>query len=646
VKVLYSEKFMSAVDTLRMAAWVRCWFPAFGLALCALAQPVPQSQPPAPSGELIQATGQPEIYLLTNGTKYHIETPSWIGQNGFGGVPIRVLTASEVDAIPNGYPLPEGSGLPGKPGTMALEGKLLQDKEGRIYAVIHGRRHWILDAHWIAESPFARQGAIRLTDSQLEAVPLGGNIEYTRPGQKIALPLLAIAIFAFFFLAVKGKLNWLDNGWKVRAVLAIVFIAAMGLREPYLLQHPRFWAEEGLVWFQYGSTHSIFKTLLFVFPVSNYFNLTPNIGAVLSSRVAAHFGLLYAPVATTLLAFFIQAAALVAILFVKSRLFDSCWKAVAGCLILLFASTTSDEIWLNSINAMSFLGAITLVLLFAETEGWRQSTKWTARAALLFCGFSSPYAVAMLPAFLIRAWHSKGREQKIQCLILILCVVVQAGVVLKSRRQIRKLNTDPMRATAVRPDASAVNMFVEHMLYPAVGFSLRERVLDFSGLKEPSVAASSFPPRPLARTLPVGGWLSFLLILGILFTLRGPSLFSTTNMVLSVFLVLSIFTCLASLYSVPTGRYAFLPGVSFLLLLLMNIDSPKSQIHRYACMSVLAYGLAAGMVAYQTPNFQEGPPWKGEVEKWESNPAYSLRVWPSFFVSPVNITYPKRAGAK
>jgi len=323
------------------------------------------------------------------------------------------------------------------------------------------------------------------------AVPLGGNITYTTLGEKIALPVLAIAIFVLLLFVANGSWKTLGDSLAARMVFSVIFIAAIGMREPFLLQHPRFWAEEGLVWFQYGSTHSIFKTLFFVFPVSNYFNLAPNIGAVLSSRVASHLGLLYAPVATTLFAYIIQSSAVISIIFVKSRLFDSLWKAATGCSIMLFAPTTSDEIWLNSINAMAFLGVVTLVLLFAETEGWSPTKRWIARVALLFCGFSSPYAVALLPMFLIRAWRSKGREQKIQCMILVLCLVVQAGVVLKSRRLIRERKTDPMRATLLRSDASAVNMFVEHMLYPALGFSLKEQVLEVSGLKEASVSASS-----------------------------------------------------------------------------------------------------------------------------------------------------------
>ena len=596
-----------------------------------------QNQPSLADYELIKADSRPEIYLLSHGLKYHIENPSWMGLNGLSDAPIRVLTSAEVEAIPESYPLPEGSGLPGKPGAHALDGMLLADGAGRIYVVEHGIRHWILDYRWITQGPYAKKTAIHLSDAQLDSIPLGGSITYTPKASKIALPLLAAALLVFF---IRGR-NLKDN-LAIRLGLAVFFIAAIWLREPYLLRHPRFWAEEGLVYFQYGTTHSIFKTLFYVYTSSNYLSLATNIGAVLSSRTAAYFGLLYAPIATTVFAYAIQAAAVAAILFVKSRLFDCLWKALAGCMILIFAPTATDEIWLTSLHAMCFLGVIALVLLFAETEGWSKWARRGARATLLFCGLSSPYALALLPMFMISAWRMRDREQTIQCAILMACVLLQVGIAVKTRTMLEKNGADPRRATEMlRADASAINIFAEHMLYPALGFSLRERVLDVTGLKEASFSASSWPPRPLVRTLRTGGWLAFLMLAGVLALLRGPALFSNTNMLWGAFVVMSIFTCVTALYAVPVGRYAFMPGVLFLLLVMANIEAPKSQVRRFVCMATLAWGLAAGMATYTVPSLQVGPSWKGEVKKWQADPSYSLRVWPWYFVYPINITYPR-----
>ena len=158
-------------------------------------------------------------------------------------------------------------------------------------------------------------------------------------------------------------------------------------------------------------------------------------------------------------------------------------------------------------------------------------------------------------------------------------------------------------------------------------------------MKASSEAATSLsvPRHPLPKSIRAASLFCFFLIVGSLALLRGPTLFSTTNLVMAVFLVLSIFTCVTSLYSVPTQRYAVLPGVGFLLLLLLNTDVTKSRIHRYACSSLLACGLAAGMIAYRTTYGQEGPAWAAEVQRWHADHHYPLRVWPWYVGATLHI---------
>lgn len=507
-------------------------------------------------------------------------------------------------AIPESYGLPQGAGMPTAGGT-SWEGMLIKDRDDNLFIVIKGVRHLLVSPQLIEESKSAHAPPVRLTDSELRTLPLGGDFTYISRGQKVFFVLL----FGLLMASLLSLSNW-RGGVTARAIAAVFFIAAIGLRHTHLLQHPRFWAEEGSIWFQYGLNHSILGTLFFVFPISNYISFAANIGAILSSRTAAHIGLIYAPLPTTLFAYLIQALAIISILFIKSRLFDSYGKALFGCAILVFAPTTTSEVWLTSLHSMIFLGFISIVLLFAETDDWSKPMRWAMRATLLFCGLSSPYTVALLPIFFVSAWRTKGREQKLQCLILTGCFLLQSGAVVWSRIAMAKMNTDPVRATAVRPDTSAINIFVEHMTYPALGFSLKERLLEEVGIKAASDAAISLsvPRHPLPESTRAAGLLCFLLIVGVMTLLRGPTLFSNTNMVMAVFLVLSIFVCVTSLYSVPTARYAVLPGVSFLLLLLLNTDASKPRVHRYACMSFLACGLAAGAISYQTTYGQDGPP--------------------------------------
>lgn len=594
---------------------------------------------------LITAPSGPQIYLLKGGRKYNIKSPRWIANNGYGGEIVHGLKASELAAIPSGYDLAEQSAIPGTPA--ALDKKLVVGGDGKLYAVEGGRRHWILDGRWIEGSQYANQAPVQLTATELEALPLGGDFSYTPRGQIVLIVFLTCTLFAFIFVTITGHTERLQatrlfqfarrklsprTSWVVRVVLLMTFATLIALREPNLLSHPRFWAEEGTIWFQYAVSHSVIQTLLFVYPLSGYFILTPNIGAILSSRTAAMFGLEYAPTATTIFAFVIQVLAIALILFGRSRLFDSLWKAIVGCLIVLFAATNTDEIWLNTINSMSFLGLISLVLVFEETWNWSSRMKWVSRLALVFCGLSSPYTAALLPLFLITAWRDKQREQRTQCLILIFCVLVQAGVVVRTRIEAARARLTPSssvfltRGTQVRLDASMVNVFLWQMTNPALGSSTREHLLDELGLKQVSVSAASLPsPSP---SLTTAGWLCFILITAALWVLRGRTLYSTTNLALGAFLILAIFTCVASLHGSPLHRYAFLPGLAFLILLLINSEQAKSVATRYISAVILSYGLATGIVNYWSPETQYGPPWSREVQIWKADHSYRLNDWP------------------
>ena len=423
--------------------------------------------------------------------------------------------------------------------------------------------------------------------------------------------------------------NW--KPWHTRLILFLVFALAIAAREPYLLLHPRFWAEEGTDWFQYAIQHSIIQNLDYVCPASGYLNFTANVGAVLSSLTAASLGLEYAPAATTLLAYMIMLIPIALILFGRSVLFDSLWKAVAGCLIVIFACTTPDEIWMNTINSMSFLGLISFLLLFEKTWTWPDWLRWGSRGILIVCGLSSPYTAALLPFYILYAIRGRTREQKIQCLILMACVLVQVGTAVNFR-----LRTDPAivasmrRGTDVHLDVSVVNVFFGQVVPAAVGPASQNFLLDKLGLMSAWTTASASPPRPLSSSLQAGAWVCFFVMALALWHLRGPTLYSPSNMLIAVFVTLAAFTCITSLGSRPLGRYAFLPGITFLLIVLLGVESARMPLVRYASMAVLAFGLASGIVDYRSQPFQTGPLWSNEVRIWRARSfpcPQSLACW-------------------
>ena len=295
--------------------------------------------------------------------------------------------------------------------------------DGKIYVIKNGQRHWILDPRWIGEGHYAGQAAVSVADEDIQALEPGSDITYETFGAKLLTVVIAIGLFWLFLVttlaAGVGSWFWRKvipgwsgqslfwESWRNRALVLGAFVVIIVLRAPFLLVHPRFWAEEGTGWFQYASSHPVFQTLFFVHRDSGYLNLLANISSIFSALTASLFSLEYAPMVTTLIALLIHVLAIAIILLGKSRLFDTPWKALVGCCIVLFAPTATTEIWLNTINSMSYLGVITLAVLFLDASSLRGWRRWALRGVLVLCGLSSPYAVALLPLFVWSAWRDK-----------------------------------------------------------------------------------------------------------------------------------------------------------------------------------------------------------------------------------------------
>jgi len=172
-------------------------------------------------------------------------------------------------------------------------------------------------------------------------------------------------------------------------------------------------------------------------------------------------------------------------------------------------------------------------------------------------------------------------------------------------------------------------VFFGQIVDAAAGYSIRELLIDKLGLRTAWASTTSAPPRPQSVTLRAAACLCFLLIAAILWHLKGPTIGSVSNILIAAFLILASFTCFTSIFSLPFGRYAFLPGVTFLLLLLIQTGSVRKSVVPYVSMLILSYGLATGIINYKSRRSQVGPPWSTEVQSWRANHSHLLRVWPT-----------------
>ena len=423
----------------------------------------------------------------------------------------------------------------------------------------------------------------------------------------------------------------------VRRSIPVIFlgllVAAHIVRAPGLFVDPRFWAEEGTVWFQHAVTHSAPSNLLFIFRDSGYLNLFVNLSAELASLWASFFGLQYAPAVTIVCALAVQLLCFVLILWGRSRLTDAWWKRILACCIVLFSPVAVGEIWLNTINSMTYLGLIAFLLLFQDPDGWSARKRWTVRGVLVVCGLTGVYSAVLFPLFLMAFVLYRTREQLYQAGVLGLCFAVQVGSMLMVHTS---KGLEQSRFSQVTLDSALVNVFYDHVAIPCLGTRGAQLLFHWFGMDGALAAASAVPRGP---GLVLAGWFSFLvLVLVFALVCRPPT--RVKVLLLFCFVLYSVLTSVASLNSLPYSRYAYLPGTIMLLLVLVAIATAPARWIRIACAAVLAISLWYGIVVFrQDPTLTSdgwgAPSWSHEVAAWRRNPDHLLRVWPSWWAATI-----------
>jgi hypothetical protein len=422
-------------------------------------------------------------------------------------------------------------------------------------------------------------------------------------------------------------------------ILLLGVIILIILRAPWLLIHPRVWAEEG-IYLTYALHHSALQTLLHLHPDSGYYLLSANLSALWSALVAKKIGLEYAPLVTEYFSLCLQILPFGILIFGKSHLFRNRAVIAAGCLIILLAPTTSGELWLNTINSMSWIGLAVLIILFEDTTGWSQRRRNVFRLLLVLFGFCGPYAAIMFPLFAFSYFVYRERERVVQTAILAGCSLLQFGIFVS----VRHAGGAASRLGTLTLDSAVVNVFYFHVAGAIGGERGAIAIFQHLGLAD-ALQKSIAVPRggPVVLAAYFCGLVAALILYG----LWSRKLRSQSALLIGTFLFFAAFTASAAAFGVPLNRYAFFPGLAFLLVVLDGAWNHRYLAARALCSILLVCALWSGIRDYRGFWISYGtgaPVWSDEVQKWRLDNRYELRVWPSFF--PRVVAWESRAHSK
>ncbi len=421
---------------------------------------------------------------------------------------------------------------------------------------------------------------------------------------------------------IKGNTFWLfskfESAKPLFPVIAIlIYIALIVLRIPSLFAEPRFWAEEGAIFFRDAYLTPDLSTL-FRTPYGYY-----SILIRLVSYIAVHLPLKYAPFVYTYVGFLVQLlpAVLLSVSVPNSKSKGPLLFAAILCLILFVQP--GHEIWLNTLSSKIYLSICGGICLISSPKG--KFSSYFRLLVILIAGLNGLYSIFLLPCFFLKYALEKKFDALVEFLVLAGCALIQIGPVYTCiTTGYRVLSTD----YSILP----VIFFSKLLMLPFLGPNITLDLL--MALKNPEYWYKIF-----FLAITGGGYLLFLFIF--IKNKCYPSLYLWVSgaMILMFSLLGSIGNAngVIAQYIAPMAgeRYFFAPNVFFSLSVLLSIDYSNNNQRLYNLMLTIVVSWLIVLGGFEFTQSKKhvwafsGPSWQVEVEQFHRKPNYEMKIWPT-----------------
>jgi hypothetical protein len=387
------------------------------------------------------------------------------------------------------------------------------------------------------------------------------------------------------------------------AVFGLAALAIVG-RDISFFMEPRFWAEEGSVYFQAALDRPALEALLA--PHQGYFDIVANVAGLLATVPSLEA----APLVTTVIAFLVQLALVAAILLSNAPFLKSSLAKALAVVAVVIAGSNSFEIWLTTTNSHYYFPVLVFLVLCQEKgPGSGRSIRVLTAG---FAGLASVIACFLLPLFLVRYYLRQQREDLLLFGVLGLATLVQLAAIDASYTHIL--------FSGAGSDAGAPTRFVagvppDRVLRTILGY----------GLTNPIVADYSAP-----ASLAVGAASIVLMVVA------ATRLGTTTWHFLAALWIVIVLSVVSSLQMTGGPRYAYAPaGIFLLFLLAVAFDDRAALLIRRLSVGLFGIAIAVWIAWYQTGldvlHEQAWPAWAEEVRAWRSDPSRTdLQIHPDW----------------
>ncbi len=413
------------------------------------------------------------------------------------------------------------------------------------------------------------------------------------------------------------------NYYKIGFLILIFFLIYS--RSPYIFNYGRFMSLDLIYHFEIEKLNLI-NSLLFVDYNARYMNLISNLSSIISTRL---FDLENAQYVAIYLSSLIYLIILLKILFEESYLLSNTIQKYLFSALFILTPVMSFEIWLNAINLQVYLGLLTIIILFLNSN---KTQKIFNYFLLVICGLSGIYSCALTPLFFLNYLRQKSRYNFICFFILLTCSIIQFSLILIS--------------TSIIEDGSSNTVVILDLSkYETISFIYNTVIRAFFGSSFPKFIFDIFDLN--LKTILINDNLKNLLFLISLFVFIFFMFFiiwvfknfkkkeekNVLIYLILIFLILSFVVIIGGVSDSLHGRYSALPGITIVLIVL-HVASNSKNFLKNLSIFFLGCSLIFGFYDYRLKNYLvyldciNCPDWKMEVKKYKNDKNYMPNAWP------------------
>ncbi len=382
---------------------------------------------------------------------------------------------------------------------------------------------------------------------------------------------------------------------------------------------PRLWAEEGTSYLNRMQTLDAIDSLLLVVNANYQFLL--NLIVFIASRLpivwAAHI---------TTYSSFLVAGFVAYLLLVAARQFALPWF-VGLLLVLIWALLPPTyEVFATATNVQWVCSVSMLLICTLDLSAISKSARRSAYGWAIVCGLTGVPSCILAPGFLLRAALDRSRPHLVIGFILVVCVVVELGIILSH-------DIGGGRIFTLDPQVLVLPTLMQTILVPLLGAAIVEYFGSHIQADLPRLgfwaAGSGLIAFAIVAIVSVTAWSGerrrHVTIITLLWLWAGTSVINTFG---------SLGNPVGLIGPLNGGRYYLLGAVAFSLLLALCTNVPNRiaatmAICTLGLIVVVSSAVSVGHRHWRSVFTSGGPSWRHEVERCGTERPCRVTIWPA-----------------